>query len=461
MTSNSNSIVIKTLHLPYRTDSDHYFQAIRSMEWPIWLDSGKPNQERGRYDILAANPVKKLISDDNGNRCLDGGVTRHYESPWQMLRQEFVPDAQHSTELLPFRRGAMVYLGYDLGRQLEQLPIEIAEDNQLPLMLLGLYEWALIQDHHQQQCLLTYSNLIPQNQLDEIVARLQSQQPSTSLAHFSALPFSSNTPRESYEEKIADIQAYISAGDCYQVNFAQRFEADYQGDPFTAYMHLRQQLPSPFSAYFETEFGAVLSLSPEQFLQSDGSQVTTKPIKGTCARGSSAKEDRELADTLRKSAKNQAENLMIVDLLRNDLSKVCSPVTTTKLFELESYANVHHLVSTITATLNKGVSSVDLLQACFPGGSITGAPKIRAMQIIEEQEMSRRSVYCGSIGYLDYNGKMDTNIAIRTLIANDSRLLVWGGGGIVFDSSVEDEYQETLTKIGLILKTISEISQKR
>lgn len=451
---------VNTIALPYLRSSDQYFRAIRELGWPIWLDSGKPKQNLGRYDILSADPTKKLITDHCGSRCIEGNSVRQHQDPWAMLRSEFQLDLNSGIRLeLPFTHGAMGYLGYDLGRRLEQLFDQTDDDSESPLMLMGIYKWAIIQDHLEKASHLTFHSALPSEEVDRLITRITSHitDSSKSDAKFSAEMFSSNTSKQAYLEKIGQIKAYISAGDCYQVNFAQRFCTNYQGDPFTAYSALRDKLPSPFSAYFETEYGAILSLSPEQFLESDSSQVITQPIKGTCPRGETPEEDARLAEKLQNSTKDRAENLMIVDLLRNDLSKVCSPVETTKLFELQSYANVHHLVSTVSGRLRAGVSPVDLLQACFPGGSITGAPKIRAMEIIEEQEANRRSVYCGSIGYIDYHGRMNTNIAIRTILANKSKLFVWGGGGIVSDSAAESEYQESLSKIKLILDTINSL----
>lgn len=456
MSKPGNAIVMNTHALPYRKDSSYYFEAIRSLSWPIWLDSGKPGQSLGRYDIISAQPVKKMIADSQGVRCIEADSTRSYTSPWEMLRCETqaLELRKHSVEL-PFTQGAMGYLGYDLGRELEQLPNSIEDDLDAPLMLMGLYDWAIIQDHQQKLSWLVCHQPMPAEKLQQLLKRLTSHRDGLkSEASFSAGPFTSNTTKDGYLQKVDEIKAYIAAGDCYQVNFAQRYEATYKGDPFIAYQALRKTLPSPYSAYFETEYGAILSLSPEQFLQSDGNQVVTQPIKGTSARGANTEQDILLAEKLKQSPKDRAENLMIVDLLRNDLSKVCSPVKTAKLFELQSYANVHHLVSTVTGDLKPEVSAIDLLQACFPGGSITGAPKIRAMEIIEEKENSRRSVYCGSIGYIDISGRMDTNIAIRTILANQDKLFVWGGGGIVSDSSAESEYDESLAKIGLILETL-------
>jgi para-aminobenzoate synthetase component 1 len=258
------------------------------------------------------------------------------------------------------------------------------------------------------------------------------------------------------------IQRYLHAGDCYQVNLAQRFAAPAQGDPWHAYRRLRRANPAPFGAYLAFDDCCILCGSPERFLQIRNDRVETKPIKGTRPRGRDPDEDRTLAEALRLSPKDRAENLMIVDLLRNDLGKVCAigSVHVPRLFEIERYAHVHHLVSTVRGRLAAGRSALDLLRACFPGGSVTGAPKLRAMQIIEELEPHRRGVYCGSIGYIGVDGAMDTNIVIRTLVHSAGVARLWAGGGIVVDSDPEAEYRETLDKAAPLLALLEEMRQE-
>ena len=270
----------------------------------------------------------------------------------------------------------------------------------------------------------------------------------------------SSFDRAAYDRAFAKVQAHIRAGDCYQVNLTQRFSARVRGDSWAAYERLRIANPAPFSAYLNYPFGQVLSSSPERFLRVHGQNVLTQPIKGTRRRGFNPADDAALAAELRSSGKDRAENVMIVDLLRNDLGKNCAPgsVKTTKLFEVESFANVHHLVSSVEGEPLAGRHAVDLLRGCFPGGSITGAPKIRAMQIIEECEPQRRSVYCGAIGYIGFDGAMDTNIAIRTLVRCGDSIHAWAGGGIVADSDVDAEYQECFDKASGLLAVLSEAS---
>lgn len=273
---------------------------------------------------------------------------------------------------------------------------------------------------------------------------------------FKISKFSPTITAKEYAVGISTIQQYIYAGDCYQVNYAQRFSAAYSGDPFTAYLALRAALPSPFSGYMEFTQGALLSLSPERFIQVADGKAESQPIKGTIKRGSDPVSDQQNAAILQASPKDKAENVMIVDLLRNDLSKHCLDVAVPQLFTLQSFANVHHLVSTVTASLRPEAAAVQVLEDCFPGGSITGAPKIRAMEIIEELEPARRALYCGSLGYISADGNMDTNITIRSLVCSQGKIHCWGGGGIVADSEVDKEYQESVTKVKVLMDTLEE-----
>jgi para-aminobenzoate synthetase component 1 len=268
----------------------------------------------------------------------------------------------------------------------------------------------------------------------------------------------SNLTRGHYARAFGRIARYIAEGDCYQVNLAQRFSATAVGDPWLAYQALRVMNPAPFAAYLSTPYAHVLSASPERFLRVENGRVETKPIKGTRPRAGHARLDAELAQALRASEKDRAENVMIVDLLRNDLSKNCrlGSVKVPRLFEVETFATVHHLVSTVTGELAPGRDALHLLRGCFPGGSITGAPKVRAMEIIEELEPHRRGVYCGGIGYVGFDGAMDCSIAIRTLVHARGEIRFWAGGGIVADSKVEDEYQETFDKAAAMLKLLQQ-----
>ncbi len=276
--------------------------------------------------------------------------------------------------------------------------------------------------------------------------------------HFEVLSaVRSNLDRPSYGQAFVKVQEHIRQGDVYQINLTQRFEAAGRGDAWTAYRKLRNVSPAPYSAFLDYPFGQILSSSPERFLRLSDGHVDTKPIKGTRPRHIDRRRDEALAEELGNSAKDRAENVMIVDLLRNDLGRTCAPgsIKATKLFDIEHFSNVHHMVSTVEGELMPGRTAVDLLRGCFPGGSITGAPKVRAMQIIEALEPHRRSIYCGAIGYIGYDGNMNTNIAIRTLLNSGGSLYAWAGGGIVADSDEAAEYQECLDKASGLLEVIA------
>lgn len=445
--------------IPYLANSADWFTRIKHLPYAIWLDSGRPQSEYGRFDILSAAPAITLETQSSNTLITeyDGAVKFSTDNPFQLI-QQYLPKTQ-PIEDIPFSGGALGYFSYDLGRRLEELPRIAADDIELPEMLIGIYPWAIIQDHQKQTAWLVTNTALSASynflEIRQIIAFHEARK-ILKIYYFPFIinKFKSNLNAKIYANAIKNIQSYINAGDCYQVNFAQRFTAEYLGDPFEAYLSLRDALPSPFSAYMQLQQGAVLSLSPERFIQIHGDDVETKPIKGTIARGLTEEEDQRNAEVLLSSLKDRAENLMIVDLLRNDLSKTCTDVSVPELFSLQSFANVHHLVSTITGKLKPNMHALDVLASSFPGGSITGAPKIRAMEIIEELESTRRSLYCGSIGYISACGKMDTNIAIRTLICDNNKIHCWGGGGIVADSNTEQEYQESIAKVKVLMDTL-------
>ncbi|MFQ3790402.1 aminodeoxychorismate synthase component I [Halomonas sp. A29] len=443
--------------LPYRESPFAYFSSLRQRPGAVLLDSGKPAAPGGRYDIISSDPVSVLSVDGQGIIRVDDEVC---DSHNPFMAQQALLDSL-SLELpdsdLPFLGGLIGYWGYDLGRSLEPVGESSRQTVTLPASRIGLYDWALIQDHLQRQSWLVATS----EKRDQVLGWLQ--QPSPAAQDFRLLsPFEGELDRSGYAERFAAVQDYIRAGDCYQINLAQRFSAKYRGDLWSAYQRLRLATPTPFAGFMAWHTGqgeqAILSLSPERFLhcRADG-HVEARPIKGTRPRGSTAEEDKRLASELTASLKDRAENVMIVDLLRNDLGRVCRPgtVRVPQLCGLESYANVHHLVSIVCGELAAGRRPLDLLAAAFPGGSITGAPKVRAMQIIDELEPSRRSVYCGSLGFIDVRGHMDTSIAIRTAVADGKRIHLWGGGGLVADSDVEAEYTETLDKIRHLMEALT------
>lgn len=446
--------------LPYFHDSAALFAILAHEPWAIFLDSAYPYSSQGRYDILAAQPVTTFNTRNKITTIKHlGKILESKQNPFVLLKS-YLPPVIDSANKLPFNGGVLGYFAYDLARHLEKLPKLAADTENIPDMAVGIYNWAVVVDHQQQQSWLVGRDLdiVAQQQLQQQFSQL----PATStVAEFKVLSKpKANLTAQTYQQAFDKIKYYLTAGDCYQINLTQRFTSACSGDVWTLYQALRQDNPAPFSAYFKHPEVQILSASPERFLQVQAAKVETKPIKGTRPRKVDALENQAEINALRHSDKDKAENVMIVDLLRNDISKTCvtGSVAVTKLFAIETYATVHHLVSTIVATLQPQYHALDLLQNCFPGGSITGAPKIRAMEIIEELEPQRRGVYCGSLGYIGFNGNMDTNIAIRTFVHSESEIRFWAGGGIVYDSTVDAEYQESFDKAAAMLKVLNQFA---
>ncbi|MEF1228221.1 aminodeoxychorismate synthase component I, partial [Vibrio fortis] len=426
-----------------------------TLPWAMLLRSASESHVDSRFDILVAQPVatfetigQKTTINVNENRIVSEN------DPFELLhqyQQELIPDLDCEHDL-PFVGGALGYFSYDLGRRVETLP-ELAEhDIKAPDMAVGLYDWAVIVDHKLKTACVVGLNF------EARLAWLQDRSPVSHTPFSLTTKWQSNMTQDSYSNKFDSVQEYLLSGDCYQINLAQRFNAQYQGSEWQAYEKLEQYNSAPFSGFIRLEECAILSVSPERFLELKDNTIETKPIKGTRPRSEEAQIDAQYANDLANAEKDQAENLMIVDLLRNDIGRVAKPGTVhvPKLFDIESFPAVHHLVSTIRADLDEQYNAADLLRACFPGGSITGAPKVRAMQIIEELEPHRRSTYCGSIGYISRHGRMDTSITIRTLVAEDQTLYAWAGGGVVADSDCQSEYQETLDKLSRILPVLAQ-----
>ncbi|HEY8355293.1 MAG TPA: aminodeoxychorismate synthase component I [Methylophilaceae bacterium] len=444
--------------IPYHSDSTHLFARIAHEDWAVMLDSGQPMGQYGRYDIISARPFITIVTQHGRTivRRADGKEV-HDTDPFSVLKSVLAAYPRETGEW-PFAGGAIGYFGYDLGRYLERLP-EMAHDGEhIPDMCIGIYDWAVVVDHRERRTMLLSHCCDPATRdAWESLRELFTVSSAPEDGVFRCMSaVASNLDKAAYGDRFDRVKRYISEGDCYQVNLAQRFSAPAEGDGWAAYRYLRRISPAPFMAYLRYPGCEVLSASPERFLQVHGRHVETRPIKGTRPRAADAETDRRNAEELADSLKDRAENLMIVDLLRNDIGKSCEigSVRADRLFALESFANVHHLVSTITGTLAPDKTAVDLLRGCFPGGSITGAPKLRSMQIIEELEPHRRGVYCGAIGYVGFDGNMDTNIAIRTAVYSHGEIRFWAGGGIVADSEMQKEYRETWDKASAMLQLV-------
>ena len=463
-------------------------ERLEGLPYRILLESAARERRLGRYSFLTADPV--LFVRSRGARteivdCRSGATSATSEGALAAVRRLIAPHRVTSVPgVPPFQGGIAGYVAYDWGLTLERLPEPRFDDLALPDTVLCLYDWVLAWDHVTSQAWLI-STGVPEIEPSARTARarerasdvigllrgdskgstagLENKTRPTNVAPAyrveggwwpRSLDLRSSFTREGYLEAVARVREYIFAGDIFQANLSQRFEAPLAGSAWAFYRRLRARNAAPFAAYMDSPEAAVVSASPERFLRVDASgHVETRPIKGTRPRGVGPEHDAALGQALAESAKDRAENLMIVDLMRNDLSRVCAPgsVRVSELFSLERYATVHHLVSTVVGDLEPGCDALHLLRAAFPGGSITGAPKLRAMEIIAELEPSRRGVYCGSIGYWSLTGDLDTNIAIRTAIVQGDRVYFSAGGGIVADSDPAQEYDETLDKArGLI-----------
>lgn len=452
--NNNQKKSIQTKALTYQSElASQLFSALEHLPWSMLLRSASDNHIDSRFDIIVANPIATLTTFGDETIITEpGGISTSADDPFALLntlQARYLPHEVYN-QTLPFIGGAVGYFSYDLGRRVEKLPEQAEHDISMPDMAVGLYEWAVVIDHHQKTAQWIGSNI------EQALSWYESQCAPAAQAFQLTTPWQSNMTPETYAEKFSTVQEYLRSGDCYQINLAQRFKAQYQGSEWQAYNKLEKFNQAPFSAFIRTEQGALLSVSPERFLQLRETKIETKPIKGTRPRSLDTKQDQANAAELACAEKDQAENLMIVDLLRNDIGRVAKPGTVhvPKLFDIESFPAVHHLVSTIRAELDDGYSASDLLRAGFPGGSITGAPKVRAMEIIEELEPHRRSAYCGSIGYISRHGQMDTSITIRTLVAQNNCLYAWAGGGLVADSQCDAEFQETLDKLSRILPVL-------
>ncbi|MHA0974311.1 aminodeoxychorismate synthase component 1 [Enterobacter ludwigii] len=446
-----NPLPPTVISLPWRSDAaEFWFARLSHLPFAMLLHSGYADHPYSRFDILVADPLQTLITQGNVTTT---GETQSTDDPLSLLQQAL--DALGLTVPqnpdLPFQGGALGLFGYDLGRRFETLPETAQDDIPLPDMAVGLYDWAIIVDHHKQAV-----SLLSHQDVSARLAWLEAQVPvATADFHLTSAWRANMTARE-YAAKFEQVQGYLQSGDCYQVNLAQRFQATCEGDEWQAFTRLNASNRAPFSAFLRLEQGAILSLSPERFIHLADGTIQTRPIKGTLPRLADPVADRQQAEKLAASLKDRAENLMIVDLMRNDIGRVAVPgsVRVPELFVVEPFPAVHHLVSTITAQLPASRTACDLLRAAFPGGSITGAPKVRAMQIIDELEPHRRNAWCGSIGYISLCGTLDTSITIRTLTACNENLYCSAGGGIVADSQVDAEYQETFDKVNRILKQL-------
>lgn len=454
-------------------DAEEAFLRLARLPHCVYFDSARREPVLGRYSFLAADPFEyfELAADGRDGLAELGSRMRPYASPTV-------------SELPPFQGGAAGLFSYDLGRAFERVPTPAFDEFQSPALAVGIYDVVLAIDHvagrawivsqgfpeqdpalrrkRAEERLRQFLGWLsePREELSSIAKAQASPIAAEALAPQFAIPtfsgLTSNFERSAYLHAVARAIEYVCAGDIFQVNIAQRLLYPARDDAVSLYLRLRRRNPATFAAYFDTGDFQICSASPERFLQVIDGEAEARPIKGTRGRTFRPEADLFAGDELQESEKDRAENVMIVDLLRNDLSRVCLPesVRVTQLCKLELYEFVQHLVSAVRGKLRSGLSALDLLRAAFPGGSITGAPKVRAMEIVAELEPTARGPYCGSLGYVGFDGAMDTSILIRTITAGRGWWQLPVGGGIVAQSVPQREYEETWHKAEGMLRAL-------
>ncbi|MBI4566749.1 MAG: aminodeoxychorismate synthase component I [Planctomycetes bacterium] len=441
------------------SDALSIWPTLARQPFPFILDYTDPTQPDRPWTILGSNPARVWIAKGDRIEEWRAGRKRTLRGdPFEVLRAALAEHAVSDDDTgLPFAGGAVGYLGYDLGGRIESLPRQAVDDRGFPDLFLAFYDRALVLDRAANRARLV--ELAPRDPPRAIDPRAYDE-------HFGSWPplspracdrpVASNFTREGYLAAVRRAREYIAAGDIYQVNLSQRFHARMRLDPFDIYARLRSSSPAPYSALLSMGARAVVSSSPELFLHARERHVVTRPIKGTRSRGADPAEDERLRAELLSSPKDDAELAMIVDLERNDLGRVCEfgSVKVTQPKALETHPTVHHLVATVEGRLRRDADAIDLLRATFPGGSITGAPKIRAMEIIDEIEPTRRAAYTGAIGWIGFDGRVALSIAIRIVERHGEDLWFQVGGGIVADSDPEQEFHETLVKATGIVRAL-------
>ena len=461
--------------IEYHDPLSLFNHALKNLEYSQILHSSDTENPMGKYSFIVYDPIETIKYNDNKTTLKEKNEkeTTLQGNPFSIINNRLETlcgynKPEHKDNLPPFQGGALGFFGYDLCRLSEEIPTIAKNNPKLDDMIIGIYDKVIAYDHENKKCWIitrsdTHSKAKNSNNsfkqiVNDWLSQINTNIPKIEKDEFH-LNWTQETKKEDYLQKIKKTINFIYDGDIFQANISQKFSAKTgkKFDHFIHYCHLNEINPAPFSAFLNFGDIKISSASPERFLFIENKEVITRPIKGTKKRSNDFLRDEEIKEELRRSHKDRAENAMIVDLMRSDLSKTCSDhsIETTELCKVETFATVHHLVSTIKGKLRSDLSSIDLLESCFPGGSITGAPKVRAMEIIDELETSRRGPYCGSIGYIGFDMTMDTNIAIRTITYFKDEATIRVGGGITAKSNPEGEYQETLDKAYILLKSFT------
>ena len=428
------------------------FSIFSTDDQPVFLDSGKGYENLGKFSIIASEPFLKFKSKNNQVMINGEPVLGVEKNPLEILKDYLNQYKIEYASDLPFIGGVLGHFSYDLCHHFEALPRTAIDDLDVYDLNVGFYNGSIVYNHETKEFFVTDAEINPggDSRVRMIVDRVKSAELEELSTNTSSedIAINSNMTKEKYIQSIKKIKDYIKSGDIYQVNMTQRFHTELRTKPLALYSNLRTVNSAPFAAYLDYGDYQVLSSSPERFMKLEKGELSTRPIKGTRPRGKNLAEDQRLKEELLNSEKDQAELLMIVDLERNDFSKVAKTgtVKVPELFVIEEYPTVFHLVSKVVCELDENYDAIDCITNTFPGGSITGAPKIRAMEIIDELEPTQRNIYTGSIGYIDFNGDMDLSIVIRTMLIKNNNVYFQVGGGIVWDSNAEDEFQESLDK---------------
>lgn len=441
--------------LSFYKETADIFDLYRDSHLAVFLDSALKNQ-LGRYSVIGLYPYL-VIREENGI-CLRNGEPQK-EAFEDVLTRELMARREENPTPLPLTAGAIGYFSYDYGRKFEQISTRHPQKVDMPEALFAFYDVLILEDKEEKTLYITARGETEDKDvlLDRTEREIAGCMPKAApKKQGKTASFTPNFEKEAYKRAVADMISYIVEGDIYIANMTQQLEVTGKKEPYEVYRYLRTYNPAPFAAYCNYGDFQIVGASPERFLQVRDGIIETRPIKGTRKRGSTPAEDEALRKELQASSKDRSELLMIVDLERNDLSHVCEPgsVQVTRHFEVEAYATVFHLVTTIVGKMKKGLEIMDLIRAAFPGGSITGAPKIRAMEIIDELEHDRRGLYTGSMGYISLDGSCDLNIVIRTAVYQNGVYHLGVGGGITCESELEFEYEETLQKAKAVLEAI-------
>ncbi len=455
-------MLIKEIHTSL--NSFEIYTLFKNHRYSFILDSGMDHQKLGKYSFIGFDPFLIFKSKDHHIKIVENTKVATFEgNPFVKLKELMHQYKMDYHTELPFIGGAVGYMGYDLCHHIEKLPRTAVDDVNIPDCFFGFYDGVIIIDHTKQKVFIASLGIkdCPEKIVKRIIQIIQEGKKDGVKIDLKTksnlVEFKSNFTKKEYIAALRKLKNYIQNGDIYQANLTQRFECKLEQSPYELYAKLRKINPAPFASFIDFGEGYIVSSSPERFIKIKNRRIETRPIKGTKPRGKTVEEDRLNKQELLTSEKDKAELLMIVDLERNDLGKICKTgtVKVTELFHLEEYATVYHLVATIVGNIKDQYDAIDCIRNIFPGGSITGAPKIRAMEIIDELEPTQRNVYTGAIGFIGFNDEVDLNIVIRTIVCKDGKAFFQVGGGIIWDSDEESEYEETLCKARALMQALN------